>query len=84
MEGQNMYMSKATKKQFNDRKKDSKKGFYVGGVLNILEALYCNENFKRPRKKKELPVFTEDEIELLVKYLFFKPKNWRMAKIRKS
>jgi len=66
---------KKKKKQFNDRKKDSKRGFYVGGVLNILEALYCNKNFKRPREKKELPIFTEKEVGALAEYLFFKSKR---------
>lgn len=75
-------MKKTKNKEFNDREKDAKEGFYVGGVMNILEALYCNKKFKRPRRKKALPVFTEEEVGLLATYLFFKPKNWRMVKFK--
>jgi len=66
-------------KKFNDREKDPKKGFYPGGVLNILEAVYSHKNFKQLKTNKELPVFNEKEVKILVAYIFYKPKGWRVV-----
>ena len=50
-------------------------GYYTTGVLNVLNMLLEEKRFQRPRGKN-MPIFTQGELDLLVWYIFSKPEGW--------
>jgi len=52
-------------------------GLYAMGVLTVFDLLKKSSKFERPRGK-EMPTFTNNEIQLLCSYLFFKPEGWEI------
>src|SRR5258708_1160526 len=48
--------------------------FYPKGVLQILEYIFENEEFQRPRGKQS-PKFRAEEIYALIEYILRKPPN---------
>ena len=50
------------------------KYLYPKGVLNVLEMVFRNKTFPRPRGKQS-PTFCSDEVQVIAELLFFKPPH---------